>query len=206
MITLLAPKKIQTWDSFGRLFSDSSVIHLTYYILCFQCSSSDYLWYKVICSCERLVLRKCNWHWLSYRWRSCFHVKKNDTRFGTDRYRTDARANDSNQICGKERQARTSRGNDGSLWSRLPDHDAPGSGTDKGAQTGQFFLLGSHDSFCSRRRGGQQFGWVRALRRVGCWRPDGSTSHPRNPRIHWNRDQAQKICCSARCLCRQQLR
>lgn len=89
---------------------------------------------------------------------AAFMSKKNDTRFGTDRYRTDARANDSNQICGKVRQARTSRGNDGSLWSRLPDHDAPGSGTDKGAQTGQFFLLGSHDSFCSRRRGGQQFG------------------------------------------------
>ena len=35
MITLLAPKKIQTWDSFGRLFSDSSVNYLTYYILCF---------------------------------------------------------------------------------------------------------------------------------------------------------------------------
>ena len=51
MITLLAPKKIQAWDSFGRL---------TYYILCSQCSSSDYLWYKVICSCEGLVLRTCN--------------------------------------------------------------------------------------------------------------------------------------------------
>ena len=60
MITLLAPKKIQAWDSFGRLFLDSSVIHLTYYILCSQCSSSDYLWYKVICSCEGLVLRTCN--------------------------------------------------------------------------------------------------------------------------------------------------
>ena len=56
MITLLAPKKIQAWDSFGRL---------TYYILCSQCSSSDYLWYKVICSCEGLVLRTCNWHRLS---------------------------------------------------------------------------------------------------------------------------------------------
>ena len=113
MITLLAPKKIQTWDSFGRLFSDSSVIHLTYYILCFQCSSSDYLWYKVICSCEGLVLRTCNWHRLSCRWRGCFHVKRNDTRSGTHRDRTDARANDSNQICGQERQACTSGGNDG---------------------------------------------------------------------------------------------
>ena len=60
MITLLAPKKIQAWDSFGRLFLDSSVIHLTYYILCSQCSSSDYLWYKVIYSCEGLVIRTCN--------------------------------------------------------------------------------------------------------------------------------------------------
>ena len=45
-----------------------------------------------------------------------------------------------------------------SLWSRLPDHDAPGSRTDKGVQTGQLFQLGSRDSLCSRRRGGQQFG------------------------------------------------
>ena len=45
-----------------------------------------------------------------------------------------------------------------SLWSRLPDHDAPGSRTDKGVQTGQLFPLGSRDSLCSRRRGGQQFG------------------------------------------------
>ena len=40
MTTLLAPKKNQTWDS--------SVIHLSYYVLCFQCSASDYLLYKVI--------------------------------------------------------------------------------------------------------------------------------------------------------------
>ena len=39
--------------------------------------------------------------------------KRNDTRSGTHRDRTDARANDSNQICGQERQACMSGGNDG---------------------------------------------------------------------------------------------
>ena len=39
MITVLASKKNQTWDSFAKLLLDSSVVHLTYCILCFQCSA-----------------------------------------------------------------------------------------------------------------------------------------------------------------------